>query len=325
MQYVLRIQSGAFFAGFLALLFGCQAAKYEIVGKQRVSPTCDPAVEDCDGNIKINGLPSARVQVFHKGEEVSHAPINESVIIRPSEDTMDPDDLLNPDCGQNPGIVKVEYKIGDIESTEINRSPGNCEDLGFEYNFKKPGEYPIYMKVTSNENETADAQMILKVIDPSKDNSNEDLGFYIVVKPLIIEEGEGITAQAFCKTVKANTIEWDFGNGEKGKGTYVTFRYTKAGQYKVTAYCKSGDKIYISWVTVSVVNFDLPDDDRLKPIKPPGTGCGDGKGDGPGQNQQEPGQTNQEPGQDPGQNKGGGGTGECEEDKDNSQQQQQQK
>ncbi len=164
------------------LLANCQSARYEIIGEERVSPTCNPDVDPkCDGGQKNNGLPSARVVVLKDKVEVGFVHINEPVIIRPTADSLDPEDLLEKAaCEQNPGLVKAYYEIGEkVETQEIKRS--HCEDLGINYVFKKAGEYKIYLRVTSNENENADASMILKVLDPGENNTKEDRGFYITL------------------------------------------------------------------------------------------------------------------------------------------------
>lgn len=257
------------------LVANCQSARYEIIGAERVSPTCNPDIDPkCDGGQKNNGLPSARVVVLKDKVEVGVVHINEPVIIRPTADSLDPEDLLEKTaCEQNPGIVKAYYEIGEkIETQEIKRS--HCEDLGINYVFKKAGEYKIYLRVTSNENENADASMILKVLDPGENNAKEDRGFYIVVRPLVVQLGDPITGQAFCQTIEPNTIEWDFGNNDSASGSYMTYRYQKTGQYIVKATCKSGTKIYVSWVTVSIVNFKVPL--IVTPIAPPPT-CQDPK------------------------------------------------
>ncbi len=270
----------------LLLLGACQPARYEIVGQEAVSPTPPPCVGD-ECNAIPNGLPSARIVVYKGTSIVTSGNVNEPIQIKPSIDTLDPDDLVNPKaCYQNPGIVEIRYLVSTDEVKTVKRTD-KCEDLGLPYTFTKPGEYTIHMTAVSNENETAEAQMIFKVLDPKLDNSKEDLGFYIIVIPLVLQTGETINAQAFCKTVGTNEIAWDFGDDSTADGTVITHKYDKPGQYRISATCITKNKKYVSFATVSVVGFKLPVDPRITPppSKPP-VCPGSGQGNSGSQNSQ---------------------------------------
>ena len=129
--------------------------------------------------------------------------VGEQVSIRPSYDTLDPDDIGKSDCA-NPGIVKADYGIEDGTSPSAERGE-SCDTLAVPYTFAQVGEFEISMTVTSNEDEKAVASMILTVVDANAPET-DDGGFTITADPMVAGIGQIVTFIGDCKTTKK--VEW---------------------------------------------------------------------------------------------------------------------
>ncbi len=209
-----------------------------------------------------NPGPTARVEVVLNDQSITKVKINVPTVIRPTFDTVDPDDVGVSAC-VNPGIVKAEYDIGG-ESDRVAARVAGCEPLSVPFTFTKTGDVEIVMVVTSNEGEKALARMTLTVFDDTTPAT--DGGFTIVSDPMVATISQQITFVGRCDLKKLPlTIAWNFGDGEKGAGATVKHGYKEAGAHDVKAVCTDVDgKALDAEVTIVVVKSD-------KPVVIPGT------------------------------------------------------
>jgi hypothetical protein len=166
---------------------------------------------------------------------VTRVKVNEPVDIRPSLDTVDPDDIGVSNC-VNPGIVKAEYEIGAGGEKRIAERSQGCEPLSVPYVFTATGDYLVSMLVTSNENEPAWATMTLRVFEGDTPPP-EDGGFTIRAHPMLTGIGQVVTFWGTCTLGKVQVITWQFGDGGNATGRVVTHAYQSTGQYQVDATC----------------------------------------------------------------------------------------
>jgi hypothetical protein len=232
----------------------CRPAQYEIIRDKNGKSTNKPVKPVTDGEdpsrtgtprdapagpedqpIEGNVPPTARVEVIWKSESVTRVKVNEPVDIRPSLDTVDPDDIGVSNC-VNPGIVKAEYEIGEGGEKRIAERSRGCEPLSVPYVFTATGDYLISMLVTSNENEPAWATMTLRVFEGDTPPP-EDGGFTIRAQPMLTGIGQVVTFWGTCTLGKVQVITWQFGDGGSATGRVVTHAYQSTGQYQVDATC----------------------------------------------------------------------------------------
>lgn len=300
--------------------FSCRPASYEII-KPKKGKSGDKAgnptnVVPDDGNPSPgtpaidSAPPTARIEVIWQDQSVTKVRVNRPVEIRPTVDTVDPDDIGVSSCA-NPGIVKAEYDVGGLAKPTATRKLG-CETLGVPYTFTTPGDYKIDMIVTSNENETAFASMTLRVVDETAPLT-EDGGFTIQAVPLLVKVGQEVDFSGFCRTKQAHAIDWAYGDSAEGLGAATRHAYAVEGQYRVDATCTESIANGRSWdASLTVVVIDrvivIPGQ-PTGPLPPDGGGDDGGQDDGgdPGQNDPGQGQPGQgQPGQQrPGQSKPG--------------------
>lgn len=262
---------------------GCRQAIYEIV-KPATQSEGDPNKQDfkdegtSGGPKKSTGpAPTARVEVVWNGRSVTQVKVNEPTIIRPSADTLDPDDLGLSEC-TNPGIAKAAYQIAEEASPVVDRGD-RCEALSTPYTFKTEGVYLISMTVTSNEGETAMATMTLRVVGES--NPDGFGGFTITAIPLLAKVNQKIDFEGICTTPSAKVIRWTFADGAAGEGVITNHAYANQGSYLVEAKCEETQGEKRTWdasVTVVVMNdvppFPLPTPVKPEPPGPPVTPIG---------------------------------------------------
>ncbi len=268
----------------LALIWGqvsCRSAIYEII-----KPNKDRREQgDPIGPLDVeNAGPTAAIEVIKDGRYVTKVRVQEPTQIRPTADTVDPDDIGKSQC-PNPGIFRAQYQIGTEASPEVNRGAA-CDELGVPYSFKTPGDYLITMTVTTEEGETAIASMTLHVVAANAP-LDEDGGFMIKANPLIVGIGQEVNLNGICTTKKAHTISWQYGDGETGEGASTKHAYGKKGSYRIEAVCRETVSGGSSWnASVTVVVMDKP----VTPPSsntPPGTNHpGGGGGEDVGQNGQ---------------------------------------
>lgn len=283
----------------------CRPAAYEVIrganGKPNNSGNPNTISPDTGRPtpplpVGANVLPTARVETIWNGVSVVKVRVNQPVSIRPTWDTLDPDDIGRSAC-TNPGIVKASYDIGLNVKKAAVRTVG-CETLAVPYIFTQTGEYEIKLLVTSNEDEQAWASMILTVVDATAPLTSAPGGFTISANPMVAGIGQTVTFVGICQTPKASTIKWDFADGGSATGATVGHPYKNKGQYLVAATCTDidGDEMR---ATVTIVIIDRP---IIIPGNPgiPGNPTGPNDPGTPGQN---PGQgPTQGPGQGPKQN-----------------------
>jgi PKD repeat protein len=235
---------------------GCRQAIYEIV-KPASNSEGDPERQDFKGEGNPgspNGSgPTARVEVVWNGKSVTQVKVNEPTIIRPSTDTLDPDDIGKSDC-TNPGIVKATYQIAQEASPAVDRGV-RCEPLSTPYTFKTEGVYVISMTVTSNEGETAVASMTLRVVN--EQNQNDFGGFTITANPLLAKVNQNIQFEGICTTPAAKVIRWKFADGAEGEGVTTSHAYGKSGSYLIQAQCQETTGANRTWeASLTVVVMD---------------------------------------------------------------------
>ena len=272
---------------------GCRPAQYEIIRKRSgnndnkpVKPFADPEQNPTNPETPTpapNSPPTARVEVIWNNESVARVRVNQPVEIRPSADTVDPDDIGTSECA-NPGIVKAEYEIGAGGDKRLAERPQGCESLGVPYTFTSPGNYQISMIVTSNEEEPAWASITLLVYDgPTPPPSDGD--FTIRAHPMLAGVGQVVSFWGTCTLGRTQIITWQFGDGGSATGRVVTHAYQAPGQYQVDATCtdESG-RSQSAKLTIVVVTEPLKIPGVPEPIIPnpnapvPGTPIGPGDG-----------------------------------------------
>lgn len=228
------------------MLLSCRPAQYEIIRGQTGGSPGDPSAPFVNPGttppptmntpvVPNNMPPTARIEVIWNNEPVTRVKINENVEIRPSLDTVDPDDVGVVSC-VNPGIIKAEYDIGMGGDKRIAERQRGCEPLGVPYRFTTPGSYEISLIVTSNENETAWATMTVLVFDGNTPPANQG-GFTIQAHPLLVGIGEAVNFWGTCTLGQTQVINWQFGDGGTATGPVVTHVYQSIGQYRVDAVC----------------------------------------------------------------------------------------
>ncbi len=212
-----------------------------------------------------NAAPTARVEVIWKNESVVKVRVNEPTIIRPTADTVDPDDVGKSPCA-NPGIVKAAYDVGHEAAPSAERASG-CEPLSVPYTFTKTGDYEITMVVTSNENETATAKMTVTVIAADAPLYDGDGGFTITADPMIGGKDQVFTFTGYCALKKEHVITWEFGDGKGGEGVVVTHAYAELGPHDVKGHCTDLSRKTID-AQIVVVTWDHPVTPPVNPTKP---------------------------------------------------------
>ncbi len=313
MKLSLSIPSLAILVAAGALTFSCRPASYELIKpkkKHNTSEKGDPnSVTPPEGEtkgpdapppIEGNVPPTARVEVILNNKSVTKVKVGQPVSIRPSYDTLDPDDIGKSDCA-NPGIVRADYGIEEGGSPNADRGD-TCGTLAVPYTFDQVGEFEVSMTVTSNENEKAVASMILTVVDANAPES-DDGGFTITADPMLAGIGQLVTFIGDCKTTKAFVITWDFGDGATGSGITVTHGYAEVGQKRVEATCtEEGGKARKAVVTIVVI--DKPVTIPGRPTTPSNPTDPTDPGTPPPTDPTDPGNPGQNPGQKPGQTPG---------------------
>lgn len=296
--------------------FSCRPASYEIIkpkkgrsGEKQGNP--NNVVPDegtpTPGQPAIDSAPpTARIEVIWQDQSVTQVRVNRPVEIRPTVDTVDPDDIGVSSCA-NPGIVKADYDVAGEAKPTAERKLG-CETLGVPYTFTKPGDYKIDMVVTSNENETAFASMTLRVVDENAP-LGKDGGFTIQAIPMLVKVGQDVDFSGFCRTEVAHTIDWTYGDASEGIGAATRHAYAAEGQYRVDATCTESVQGGRSWdasLTVVVIDREILIPGQPTQPLPPDGGTDDGGTDDGGTDD---GGTDDggEPGQNPGQDRPGQG------------------
>jgi hypothetical protein len=248
----------------------CGPAQYEFVKPAKdTNRTGTPLEVNPDQNpqtlpIEANLPPTARVEAIDNGKSVTRVKVGTRVIIRPSLDTYDVDDIGKSTC-VNPGIVKAQFKY-DATGADRSRPNNICDSLNVEHQFTVPGDYPIEMIVTSNENETAFAKMILTV----EADTPAQGGFTIKADPMVAGVGQKIVFTGTCNATGATTITWDFKDGTKAEGRQVPKKFDRTGQFQVDAVCTdSTGKTWTASVTIVVLPKAIFDDGVEDPIPDP--------------------------------------------------------
>jgi hypothetical protein len=276
------------FALLAAVDMSCRPASYEILkpshhtnhpngNPQQVNPPGSSADAPSgpgrpggkDGELPPdNAAPTARIEVIWKNESVIKVRVNEPTSIRPTADTVDPDDVGKSACA-NPGIVKAAFDVAHEAAPVVERT--GCEPLSTPYTFTHTGEYLITMVVTSNEGETATAQMTLTVVAADAPLDAGDGGFTIVGNPAIGGKDQVFTFVGYCALVKAHTISWDFGDAKDAQGDTVTHVYEQLGAHAVKAACTdiTGKSIQAQIVVVTMENPVVPPVVPTIPVLPP--------------------------------------------------------
>lgn len=267
----------------------CRPASYQIIKpKKERRDQGDPLGPTPEAE---KAAPTAAIEVIKGGQSVTKVRVNEPTTIRPTADTLDPDDVGKSSCA-NPGIVRAQYQVASEATPEVNRGT-NCDDLGVPYTFKTAGDYLLTMIVTTEEGETAQSSMTLHVIAANAP-ADEDGGFMIKANPLIVGIGQEVSLNGICTTNKPNQIVWNYGDGTNGEGANSKHAYGKTGSYRIDATCKETVANGRSWTaSVTVVVME-------KPVTPPASSTppgyatpNPGKGGDVGQNTgtERPGQT----------------------------------
>ncbi len=298
----------------------CRPASYEIIkpgknnkvgeqgGPNNIAPDQDVPSDTAPKPTLSNVPPTAKMEVIWDNRSVVIVKVNSPVTIKPSYDTVDPDDIGVSQC-TNPGIVKAEYELDAAKALKAERLSG-CETLSVPHVFTRTGEYEISMVVTSNENETAIASMMITVVDENSPMTVEDGGLTISADPMVAGKGQTITFTGSCGLRKSHTITWNFGDGTSATGGVVKHSYATEGQFRVEATCTDADgKSIKSVITIVVIGEAItvpgrPAGDQTviipSPTNPttPGQKPGQQPGQKPGQ------QPSQKPGQLPRQQAG---------------------
>jgi hypothetical protein len=289
----------------------CRPASYEIIkpgknkkvgeegGPNSFSPDQKDQNDTAPKPIIGNVPPTAKMEVIWNNKSVVIVKVNSPVTIKPSYDTVDPDDIGVSQC-TNPGIVKADYELDSQKVLKAERLNG-CETLSVPHVFTRTGEYEISMVVTSNENETAVASMMITVVAENSNMTVEDGGLTISADPMVASKGQVVTFTGSCGLRKSHTITWNFGDGSSATGNIVKHTYNTEGQFRVEATCKDEDgKSIKSVITIVVIGQTIivpgrPTGDQTVVIPGPING---NPGQKPGQ------QPGQKPGQQPGQKLG---------------------
>ncbi len=285
----------------------CRPASYEIIkpGKNKkvgengnpnsIAPEQNDPSDTAPTPIIGNVPPTAKMEVIWNNRPVVIVKVNSPVTIKPSYDTVDPDDIGVSQC-TNPGIIKAEYELDYQKALKAERISG-CETLSVPHVFTRTGEYEISMVVTSNENETAVASITITVVDENSNMTLEDGGLTISADPMVASKGQTITFTGTCGLRKTHTITWNFGDGATSTGNSVQHAFATEGQFRVEATCTDEDgKLIKSVITIVVIGQN---------ITVPGRPTGDQSVIIPGRDPSNPGQKpGQQPGQKPGQQPG---------------------
>lgn len=258
------------------LIAACSPAGYEIVRDRGTSTTGNPnnIVADApppDEGVVANLPPTARLEAIKDGYSITMVRVGMGITLRPSLDTLDADDVGRSSC-TNPGIVRAAYDVGGLGSPTVVRTQG-CESLGVPWTFQTPGVVTVSLVVTSNENETARAQLTLIVTSGAADEVNGG-GLTISAVPMIQIVGREITFTSRCEAAGTVRTTWNFGDSRSGEGRETRHRYQAQGQYEVRATCTSSTgRTFVAVVTVVVVpeGTRLPEGPPVLPIPPRGT------------------------------------------------------
>lgn len=256
-------------ASALAIIFlSCRPAAYEIIKPKKGTP-----VEEASGPNKIapdlnqkpadqlptntgNLPPTARLEAVVSGRSVVKVRVNQQVNFRPSWDTLDPDYLGRTSC-VNAGIAKASYDLGDEAHPVVERG-SECLSLTTDFGFQRPGDYLIKLTVTSLDQQTAYASMILTVLAPEAPITDAG-GFTIKADTLLPTKGQVVTFTGRCDLPGPYTISWDFGEGTRAEGPKVVHAYQALGQFQVSAVCvgENGARKTAS-LTLVVVGTPMP-------------------------------------------------------------------
>lgn len=286
--------------------YSCRPASYEIIKPKKnknvsekgdpnsISPDQGDKGESAPPPILTNVPPTARMEVIWNNQSVTKVRVNSPVSVKPSYDTLDPDDIGISQC-TNPGIVKSEYTLDYQNNLAAVRTNG-CETLAVPYTFTRTGEFEISMIVTSNENETAIASMTIVVVGENESLTAGDDGLVISADPMVAGKGQIITFTGSCGLKKKHAITWDFGDGTSATGSTVKHSFDKESQFRVEATCTDEDgKAIKSVITIVVIDKPVTIPGQPFPGQPddqiPGAPPSDQPGQIPGQ----------QPGQKPGQ------------------------
>lgn len=244
-QKLMTSTSWKWVAAVLLSAAACKQAGYQVLKPGLENPN------SFDGFKTVP--PTARVEVIDRGVSVTWIYAGSRVDIRPSADTLDADYVGKSTC-DNPGIVMASYDLGNGAKPSVKRD--NCDTLAtVGQTFTTPGDYVIKLQVTSQDNETANASMTLRVVDKSVPASQVEGGFTIHAKPLLANINAPVTFTGICELKGKLTINWDYGDQAAGAGAVTQHSYTKAGQYFVQATCSSDSgKKMTAALTVVVMN-----------------------------------------------------------------------
>lgn len=294
--------------------YSCRPAAYEIIrqkksknvseqgGPNSIAPEQKDPTDIAPPPVEGNVPPTAGIEVIWNGQSVTKVRVNSPVTIKPTWDTLDPDDIGRSQC-TNPGIIRAAYNL-DAGATPAAERAGGCETLAVPHVFTRTGEYEISLVVTSNEDETAFASMTIVVIDETAPLESVDGGLKISADPMVAGKGQVITFTAACGLKKKHTVTWNFGDGKTATGAIVKHSYDKEGQFRVEATCTDIDgKSVKAVITIVVINkpVTIPGRPPVNPVDP-GVPADPNQ---PGQPGQQPGQKpGQQPGQKPGQQPG---------------------
>lgn len=289
--------------------YSCRPAAYEVIrqkknkkgneqgGPQAIAPDQNDPNESAPPPIDGNVPPTAGLEVILNGQPVTIVRVNSSVTVKPTWDTLDPDDIGRSQC-TNPGIVRAAYSL-DNNAAPVAERVNGCEALSVPHVFTRTGEFELTMIVTSNENETAYASMTIVVVDETEPLTG-DGGLKITADPMLPSTGQIVTFTAVCDLKKTHSVTWTFGDGTTAQGKVVNHAYNREGQFRVDATCTDIDgKTIKAGLTLVVIGkqVTVPGKPPLNPNVPVGPTPVD-----PGQPGQQPGQKpGQQPGQRPGQ------------------------
>jgi len=272
----------------------CKTARYEFVGDKGKSgaegnnsgaedgltpkPGSDDAVaqlppEDPDDTVPGVPLelpPTARVEILEEGKIITQTKVNRKVLVRPSQDTMDGDNISDPGNCPNPGIIEARYDFGNGQTRTVKREPHDCKSLGVEHQWPQDGLFEVKLVVVSDEKEEAQSNISFSVLPTSSNPTQKSPSFIVAVVPAIAEAGSIVVATGTCSTPTPHRITWDFGDAESGSGAEVQHSYKTKGQFIVTGLCTDQSGLTLeSSATVLVVKKMPPPDPGQNPGKTP--------------------------------------------------------
>ena len=289
-----------------AIVLSCSPAAYEIIRDDNSSKKLTPngetrAFEDnsTNGDPRLPSRtvpvvvdpgstpPTANIVVVHQNKAVTSVPVGQVVSLRPSADTLDPDDIGRSDCS-HPGVVAASYDVVNLPGIDVRREVG-CESLDVETKFDRPGTYVVTLEVTDNDGEQASSTMTLVVVPNTEPVTSVPGGFTIVAKPLLVELGEPVSLEGFCELSPPQEITWKVPGVADQRGQTISHSFQRTGPATVVAYCVGRNNVELeASLQIVVINptAPIPSYPRLPWQPRPGNHPDDHLGSGdPGQRQ----------------------------------------